>query len=99
MTFNTINIPNTAKRDGETSLQTFERIMSTFMGEYEVEIQEISEDDMSALGKWVLTYDKRFKNGTFPCAWIEDENGNIVEEFIYYWNKTGKWLKHEKIEL
>ncbi len=91
MTFNTINIPLSAKKTGETNEQTFLRIMETYMGEYPDTWEDFT---YSALGSWVMKCDKRFKNDSFPCAWIEDEDGNITEYFIYTKTRNDKILKH-----
>lgn len=78
--FNTMNIPLLAKREKETREETFLRIMDTFMGEYPVEKME--------LGQWVMTCDyKKY----IPCAWLEDEEGNILGYFIC--NKVGDILR------
>lgn len=91
MTFNTMNIPNNAKKENETNEAAYLRIIDTFMGEYEVTVCDFS---YAALGQWVMACDKRFKNHSFPVAWIEDEDGNITEYFVYRKTRTDKILKH-----
>lgn len=92
MLFCTINIPISAIGEGESNEEAFCRIMDTFMGEYEIESQDFSYE---ALGQWVMKNEKRFKNGCFPCAWIEDENGNITEYFIFFKKGKDKILRHD----
>lgn len=94
-TFVTLNIPYTAKRDGETNEDAFLRIVDTWMGEY---LNSFEEFTCETLGNWVLKYDKRFEKGTFPVAWEEDENGNITDYYIYYYRGRQKWMKHETVE-
>ena len=93
MLFCTINIPLSAIREGESNEEAFDRIMDTFMGEYEIESQDFSYE---ALGTWVKKMDKRFPKDSFPCAWKEDEEGNICDYYIFSTTRNDKILKHMK---
>ena len=92
MTFNTMILPNTAKKEDETNAETFLRVMDTFMGEYAVETIPFTYD---ALGEWVRKCNKKFTRYGFPCAWLEDEDGNITEYFVYTRTNKGKILTHQ----
>ena len=93
MKFCTMNIPISVKRENETNEDTFLRIMETWNGEY---IEKWEEFTYAALGEWVRKCDKRFKNGTFPVAWIEDDNENITEYFVYLKKGNAKILRHRE---
>ena len=95
MTFNTINIPTSAKHENETNMEAFERIMDTFKGEYEIETQEYTH---AALGEWTMDCFDSFKDDPFPCAWIEDNDGNITEYFVFYTDNADKHLRHIVVE-
>ena len=99
MTFCTINIPYSAQRENETNEDTFNRIIDTYMSQFDDTYTEIDADDLSVLGAWVLKYFKRFKQDAFPCAWIEDDNGFLIEYFVFFNDKKGKYLRHEIVEL
>ena len=94
MKFCTMDIPTSAKRENETNEDVFLRIIDTFMGEYDTTTEDFT---CSALGSWVRKCDKRFKNGTFPVAWIEDDNENITEYFVYHKRGNNKILKHREV--
>ena len=90
----TINIPNTAKRNGETNEEAFLRILDTWMGEHEHEWGDYKPE---TLGAWVTKYMKRFKANTFPCAWVEDEDGNVTDYYVFHYRNGKKYLKHETV--
>ena len=91
MTFNTMIIPNDNVRSGETNEDCFCRIMETFMGEFPVDSAVFSYEQ---LGTWVIKNNKRMPNKAFPVAWLEDEDGNITEYFVFMKYKT---LRHIKV--
>lgn len=91
MTFNTMNIPTSAKRAGETNEDTFLRIIDTFMGEYEVKTQDFS---YSALGSWVMECDKHPSKDTIYVAWEENEDEFLTEYYVYLEDLT---LRHVKV--
>lgn len=95
MTFCTMNLPISAKRGNESNEETFLRIIDTFMGEYDVTTELFTYE---ALGRWVMKCDRRFKNDTFPVAWIENEDGFLTEYFVYRKTRNDKILKHVKVE-
>ena len=92
MLFCSMDLPNECKKEKETNIEAFCRVIDLFMGEYDIQAQPFS---YAALGQWVMKNEKRFKKGCFPCAWIEDENGNITEYFIFYKKGNDKILRHD----
>ena len=95
-TFFRKNIPNDAKKAGESNEDAFLRITDTWMGEYE---HTWGPFDYETLGIWITKYMRKFDANTFPVAWIDDENGNMVEYFVFYRRSGKKILKHEVVEL
>lgn len=92
MTFNMMNIPNDKVRQGEDHEECFNRIMETYMGEISIVSAEFT---YRVLGAWVIQYTRRMPSRAYPAAWIEDEEGNMVEYFVFMKNKT---LRHWRME-
>ena len=92
MTFNMMNIPKDKVRQGEDHEECFCRIMETYMGEISIVSAEFTYE---VLGAWTIQFMRRMPSGAYPVAWIEDEEGNMVEYFVFMKDKT---LKHWRME-
>ena len=92
MSINFMNIPTDNVRSNETNEDCFCRIMETFMGEFPIESADFSYE---LLGSWVMKNHKRMPSKAFPVAWLEDEDGNITEYFVFLKDKT---LKHIEVK-
>ena len=92
--FNVMSIPLEDLKENESREDGFLRIMDTFMGEYQVLTYE--HETFMPLGAWTrLNFSHYPADGTFPTAWIENEDGFMSEYFIFIDEET---MIHRKIE-
>lgn len=91
-----IEIPADKRRENESNEDTFCRIAETWTGEHLIDFGDYTDEK---LGRWIKENMNRAIDDIIPCLWIEDENGNMIESFVFYKEETGNLVRHQIIEV